>query len=956
MSSLARAANGVKTRATPMEDLQGVAEMFQTPPTAQINGESSSKVQKTGNWLSSLAKAANGPRRRGTPVEDLVGVSEMFATPPCVNKLEKTSDDSTFTESPGERELNMIAALKPSTTPSLRRSEKDNAAVKVATLVHTPPPQAILEIVQPLALSKTPSLRHSAQEVMSLQVVSPVQVSRTPSLRSAKKQSSVLTNESPDLHLEFSVPPIEPSKTPSMRSSDDVKVVLRKSIGNPRNNRQSLGLQGLKRLLKSPKQNNAADNCEELFVPGLFASPKPQPKRYSSKSEGLQGVPRLLGSPDNKDKTVATTSPKLDGIKAMMQAKDITSPNFVGLRVLMKTPKSSGTVDPEEHFSPELFASTEGDSSSERDHSSQMISIPVIDLTSPESQESAVNKNVDSTARITRGKRNVPKDLTAPHPKRARRTRSTDDHQDEGKLETCSKPKLTQKKTTSRNKSNPAIIAQTTPKPFVFKRTQLDPIIEVPSPSFSFNAPSPLITAEEDKTWQGQRRTRSTTQVNTETKPPLQRYTGRGKCAQSETLFSSGSVGVDARKTRSVKKGNQTVRGKDAGAEEEVEQPKMVKTRSTRSSQVQKAPSLNCTSLVDQEVPSVGETIRVDVRKNRSVKKGDQTVGSKDVGAGEEVEQPKMVKTRSTRSSQVQKAPSLDCTSLVDQEVPSVGETIRVDVRKNRSVKKGDQTVGSKDVGAAAEVEQPKMVKTRSTRSSQVQEAPSLDCTSLFDQEVPSAGKTRATRSHNTEGSHAEKHVDKSTITNAPRRSRRGTKTVEEDVTVSKDTKSTRNTRGKELELSPLSRVPPRKTRTNHALEEDAKVQPDSCILEETKSTRNTRRRNTVVKSEDCNTRIARSSRGAKIAPEEDKKVHQERSAATVPPKRQMKGKASSEPKKARSTGNAKPEEEEGKITLLTTRGTKRRLEEDTAISPVPEPKRTTRSSTRIQTRSGSRK
>lgn len=854
MSSLARAtANGVKTRATPMDDLQGVAEMFQTPPTVQINEESSRKVQKAGNWLSSLAKATNGPRRRGTPVEDLVGVSEMFATPPCVNKLEKTSDESAVTESTGEQELNVIAALKPTTTPSLRRSGKDKAAVKVATLVHTPPP-SLLEIVQPLALSKTPSLRHAAQEVMSLQVVSPVQVSRTPSLRSAKKQSSVLTNESPDLHLEFSVPPIEPSKTPSMRSSDDVKVVSRKSVGNPRNNRQSLGLQGLKRLVKSPKQNNAVENCEELFVPGMFASPKPQPKRYSRKSEGLQGVARLLGTPLNKDKTAATMSPKLDGIKAMMQPKELTSPNFVGLRVLMKTPKSSGTVDPEEHFSSEIFASTEGDLSSERDRSSRIISVPVIDLTSPESQENAVNKNVDSTSRITRAKRSAPKGLTAPLPKRARRTRSTGNQQDEDKLETCSKPKLTQKKTTSRSKKNPAVTAQTTPKPFVFKRTQLDPIIEVPSPLSSFNnsiksnTSSSSINTEEDKTWQGQRRTRSTTQTNTETIPPLQRSAGRGKRAQSETVVSS--------------------------------------------------------------------------------------------------------------------------------------ESIRVDVRKNRSAKKNNRTVEGKDVGAEEEVEQPKVVKTRSTRSSQVQEAPSLDCTSLVYKEAPSTGKTRATRSHSTDGSHAEKHVHKSDITNAPRRSRRGTKTVEENVTVSEDTKSTRKTSGKAL-----SSVPPRKTRSSHALEEDGKVQPDSSVLEETKVTRSsvkkndnsqTTKRNTrssqvekitpeknrkvqsenVVVEETKSTRKTRSSRAVTVAPEEDK-VEQERSAVTVPPKHQMKGEASFEPKKTRSTRNSKPaekEKDEGKISLLTTRGTKRRLEEVTSISPVPEPKRTTRSSARIQTRSGSRK
>ena len=797
MSSLARATNaGVKTRTTSrMADLQGVAELFLTPPAAQMTAEKSSK--KATNWLSCLAKVTNGPRRRGTPVEDLVGVSEMFVTPPPVNGMSTTPREvNVVPASPEEQELHMITALKPMKTPSLRSSGKDTTAVEVVTPVQSSPkssllsgnnpttPQAMLEIVEPLEMSKTPSLRQSAEEVISLQMAAPVQVSRTPSLRFAKKQSAVLTSACPaELQLEF-VPPIELSKTPSVRSSGDVKAVSRKSVGNPRNGRKSLGLQGIKRLMKSPKQNNTVENCEDLFVPGVFTSPKPQPKRYSRKSEGLQGVARLLKTPGSEDRAAAE-SPQLDGIKAMMQTKaKLASPNFVGLRVLFKTPKTTETLDPEEHFSSELFASAKKDSIPDKDPSTKSAgrkrrdtkhSIPVIDLSSPETQANTVNK--ESTARTTRAKRNAPKGLTEPLPKRARRTRATGFQEDEGKPKTSPDTKTAQTKTTSRGKRKPSAVTQTTPKPFVFKRTQLDPIIEVPSPLPSINiamkgSASPLsIRKDDDKAPHEKRRTRSATQMKAEPKAPLQ-SSRRGKRAETEVASSSEA------------------------------------------------------------------STTVEVPENLSFKKRKREEGGESIGAAKE----------------------------------------------------------------PVKIEEPKLVKTRSTRRNKVQEASSPN------KQESSPVKTRITRSRSSGDSQAKNHVvNQSKVNNATRQSRRGTKTVEENVSALEETKSTRSTRSKDALEKSRDSGSTRQTRRNHA----------EIILDT----------------------------------EEGTEAQKEKRPRAI---RELKG---NEPKKTRSTRNTIPTEQNGgesEDTMRTRRGIKRSLQEDRSAAP-PEPKRT-RSSARIQTRSSSRK
>lgn len=596
MSSLARATNGVKTRAMSVENLEGLSEMFTTPPAVQITSNNFPGEKHSGNWLSSLAKATIGPRKRGMPVEDLEGVPELFATPPSANtgsdcnrrrsrkSLPSTDEEAMVdiinvapletlqvmaeTLSPDEPELHMTESLEPTKTPSLRSSGKDTTHIEIVSPIQssctpslrsgrkqTPKsavtPRAMIEIGEVLKPNKTPSLRNSAEDTITVQVVTPVQPSRTPSLRSAKTQSCIQTSECSDLELEF-VQPIAPSRTPSMRSSAETKAVLRKSVGNPSEDRKSLGLQGLTRLMKSPKESNSVESVEDFFVPNMFASPKPKPKRYSRKSEGLQGVARLLRTPDAENE-LAVESPKLDGIKSMMHPeKSISSPYFIGLKTLMKTPKNCEShVDPEEYFSAELFASPVQDSSQDAAQSAarggkdKKRSVPVIEPTSSKTKattaEQSGNIVSETLPRTTRAKRKAPEDSVEPVPKRVRRTRATVKQQNESKTETLSNPKAVQKKTAAKRKKNTAAVIQDTPKPFVFKRTKLDPIIEVQSPLPSFDDAIEITTSSSlievaEKASDEERKTGNAPKTRKQSKAPLRSSRRENRCkAQAET-------------------------------------------------------------------------------------------------------------------------------------------------------------------------------------------------------------------------------------------------------------------------------------------------------------------------------------------------------------------------------------------------------------------------------------
>lgn len=510
MSSLARATNGVKARAKPVEDLEGLVEMFATPPMVDISKDTS-KQQKGSNWLSSLAKATKAPRKRGMAVEDFEGVPEMFATPPSISvATPRTTTEDELTSSPEEQDLNLTESLKLSKTPSLRSFGEDTEFVQIVTPIHsshTPSlrsinaqtiksavtPEVLLEMKEALMTQKTPSLRSLAKDAVTVEVVTPLQPSRTPSLRSAMQQTSVFSSESPDIKMEV-IKPIAPTKTPSIRSSDQVKAVSAVNVKKPStSDRKSLGLQGLARLMKVPKEKNAVENVEDFFAPSVFASPKPEPKRYSRKSEGLQGVARLLRTPGDMGEGAAVESPKFDGIKKMMRTeKAVASPNFVGLRALMQTPKDSKrAVDLEEHFISDLFllpvedsfqdtvqSVVQGECDKEQD-------VRAINLNSPESEEKTAEASEDVSSetvqRVTRAKRKPLEKLPEPVPKRGRTTRAAAKQSSESK-KSPSNLKVVQRKTTTRSKKSSAASLPSTPKPLEFKRTQLDPIIEVLSP------------------------------------------------------------------------------------------------------------------------------------------------------------------------------------------------------------------------------------------------------------------------------------------------------------------------------------------------------------------------------------------------------------------------------------------------------------------------------------------
>ena len=811
MSSLGLAVKDAKTHSAPMEDFEGVAEMFATPPASLVAAENPPKNQTKGNWLSSLAKVTNGPRRRvGISTEDLAGIAEMFVTPPSVGRFTGSSVEKAAT--PGEQGLHSIAAVKPTNTPSLRRCE-DTRDVKVATPEQNSnaslssvnadgtSPQAMLHLIEPLKLSTTPSLRHSAEEVVSLQFVTPVHLSRTPSLRSAKKQSSIVTNESPALQLDF-VSPLESKQTSSFRPADEAQTVLLKSVGKQRKDRQSLGLQGLTRLLKSPKQTHSVENSEDFFEASLFTSPKPQPKRFSRKSEGLQGVARLLRTPIENGVTTMG-SLKLDGLKELMQeTKDFASPHFVGLRNLMRTPKATETVDPEDNFNPELFASAEADSSPAKTDTkpagqkrkNSRLSIPVLDLTSPEDQEK-MDKKEDNIARITRAKRTAPKGLTVPEPKRVRRTRASIQQEKESEPE--NNPKASEKKTSARVKKNPVANKQT-PKRNVFKRTPLDPIIEVPSPGLqSFDnmqqpfTLTPVTQIENNDAPQEKRQTRRTAVKETKTVGSSLPSCRRGKRGRSEVESSSEeSYREDAEEGRSAKKSKRD-EGRKAGSV--VTHQKKVEEKSKEDCEVEGK------TLSSPVKPRVTRNRRAEVippeRKQANVELTRRSKRGRSKTVEENVSDLKSESTATQRSedrSSRRRTRKSQAENLTSEEEAGQESVVKL-TRRKRGVKPSPLV----------------------TREKKVQEESNLDV-KVDENEVSSPKKERVTRSRRAE---VLPHEEKPVVINESRRSKRGSKIVEENAPVSKSTKSAPSQNSEEYSSSKRS------TRNS---------KPEKIIVEET--------------------------------------------------------------------------------------------------------------------------
>ena len=872
MRSLARATNGVKTRATSVEDLEGLSELFATPPAVQITGNRFPKQQKSDNWLSSLAKATNGPRKRGVPVEDLEGVPEMFATPPCTNAANDQNERSSIVSrlevkteaaSPDGQELHMTGSLEPSLTPSLRSSGKNAEVLKIVTPIQssctpslrsgkTPaaktavtPSAMLYNVEEVLKPKKTPSLRNSAEDAITVHVVTPVQPSRTPSLRSAKVQSRVLSSECSDLELEF-VQPVAPSKTPSMRSSAQAKAVSRKSVGNSSDDRKSLGLQGLTRLMKSPRDKNAVENVDDFFVPDMFASPKPQPKRYSRKSEGLQGVARLLKTPKAQNE-VAEDSPKLDGIKTMMQIeKTLPSPKLVGLRILMKTPKTCQKgVDAEELFNAELFASPEDDLSQRAAESAtqngkdETPSISAIDLTSPKTEAAPAKraKKIESeaTPRTTRAKRKAPEDSVEPVPKRGRSTRGTAKKGNECETEAPSMRKAAQRKLTAKSKKTTAAAIQSTPKPFVFRRTQLEPIIEAPSPLPSFDDPDIVEKASNEV-----RKTRSVTETKSQSKAPL-RGSRRGNRAKAKaqtsleessneevakkcmTTRSKKSEGVkeDANKPGDTQQdveekadhkgdGKRTTRGRKVKEVQLSDVAPPIKTRATRSRRAEVVDEVVNSSLVEATVAN--QTTR---RSRRAAKTIEESVP-----VLEETKLTRRTSREENHDKSVEIVPEMRCTRSnrkPTRDSKNVDKDILIRSTRGKNSKKGEEA-------------KPKAIEaTGGPRSARLTRGNSKEKASLEGDNAALQEKTQVPPDNSAKKSRPKRELkEKTAIKPRETRSTRSAKPAENEVELNEQ--SVRSTRGMKRNRHDVESVAPEPKRTRSS------VQPRSVITRQTRS------------------------------------------------------------------------------------------------------------------------
>ncbi|XP_029206378.2 uncharacterized protein LOC114970166 isoform X3 [Acropora millepora] len=879
MSSLALAVNGSKSRKVHVEDLQGVPELFQTPPVVHLPTETSAKKQKTGNWLSSLAKATRGRRKRGSQVTDFVGISDLFLTPPCVPgvKESKPTEDKAITESPYFEVPPMTEDVAPTFTPSLSKAGKDTRNVGEATPAKTTP-QEKLQVVQPLAISKTPSLRYSEDDAVSVQIVSPVQVSRTPSLRSAANQSSVLSDQSPETQQMQFLPSVEPNKTPSLPSTESVQSVLRKSDEFPSDSRKLPDPQEMKHLMKS-QEHNDVEKSEDFFVPNMFTSPKPQPKRYSRKSEGLQGLARLLGTPQDRKKEKNNVSPKLNGIKEMFKATTLTSPNFVGIRALMKTPKVSKQVDPEEHFNTELFAADEEDRSLQSDDLSDAVPIEVIIIDStPEKNEENETKQ-ETSMRITRAKRSASNDLTEPVSKRSRRTRSATTL-DDFSNDVCSGTKPEQKKT-SRQKRKPTPVAPTTPKPFVFKRTQLDPIVEVPSPVPSFC----ISSSQKD---QNEMQITSAFNGKHETSP-LQSPFPDNDSNQTESL--SEAITEEAPKSPFDKRRKTKTRKTP------------VKTRLTRSNRGSEASSQPCETKENDE--TVADIPLRRSRRRTNVVKDDKPVSRggksrRNTSLSDNFEKSEDVKhSRKTRSR---------VTEVTFEEESKQTQRKSGDLEKGKS----SQTSITEDSDSTT---------TRRMTRSRRDKTPSSEKGEITNQEISALEETKE-----IQGKPAKIISNKPDPSNS-----KGEKDAMDGARRQRDTRKTRS-------ISQIEKI---------AAEERATNRLEECA-DSSRKTRSKKNSSTSTpKTPNANNDNATSSHSRDIEPENFK--------VREPSKGQMKGKDAVQPQGKTAKRNSK-EAEFAEVTKIETRGTKRKRQDDSNTTVHQEPKRMTRSSARIQNKSGSRK
>ena len=892
MSSLALAVNGSKSREVPVEDLQGVPELFQTPPVVHLPTETSPKEKKTGNWLSSLATAAHGRRKRGSQVTDFVGIPDMFLTPPCVPSIKesKPAGDTAITGSPYFEVPPMTEGVAPTLTPSLRKAGKDTRNVQVATPVKTTP-QQMLQVVQPSAISKTPSLRHSEDDVVSVQIVSPVQVSRTPFLRSAANQSSVLSNQIPETQQMRFLPSVEPSKTPSLRSSESVETDLRESNEFPSNSGKRPDPQGIKHSMKSPKHNDV-EKSEDFFVPNMFTSPKPQPKRYSRRSEGLQGLARLLRTPEGGKKEKNNVSPKLGGIKELLKTTDLTSPNFVGIRALMKTPKVSKQVDPEEHFNSELFAAGEEDPSLQSDDLPDVPIKPIIDSIQAKKEENETKQQ--TSVRITRAKRSASNNSIEPLSKRSRRTRSATTLDEFSNNDVCPDTKPVQKKT-SRQKRKPTTVAPTTPKPFVFTRTQLDPILEVSSPV-------PLLGISSSQEDQNEIQITSAFDIKRETSP-LQSSLPDKDSNQTESLPEA--ITEEASKSPSDKRRKTKIRKTS------------VETRLTRSNRGSETSSQPC------ETKETG-------------KENDETIA--DISL-----------RRSRRRTTVVKD---------DKPVSRGGKSRRNTCLSDNLEKSEDIKYSRKTRSRVAEVTFEEESKQTQQKTGDLEEDESSQ--SSIAEGTDSTTTRRMTRSRRDKTSSSEKDEITKQRSNALEETKetqsKPAKVISNkpDVSDSKGEKDAmigarrqRDTRKKENKESVICKT----TRSSHIEKPAVEERTKNHLEDGAKSSRKTRsKRNNSTSTQKTHEAISDDTSSS-----QDRDIEPENPKVREPSKRQMKGKDAVQPQGRRSKRSSKQQAELAEVTKIETRGTKRKRQDDSNITVDPEPKRMTRSSSRIQNKSGSR-
>ena len=433
-----------------------------------------------------------------------------------------------------------------------------------------------MDCVQAVQPSTTPSLRSAKKQshhIVTDIVYTAIQPSKTPSLRSPSKQVTQELNEEDYVNGSFKLElldspvhaaeAVKQTRTPSLRSP--AQLTISKSHASKSTKRDSVPLYGLSRLMRTPKIKNTAVDSADNFEPELFKSPvivlspteMSPPKSKASHCLGELTSPKELaqtgeGMSTKQPRRVTHQAPIEDTSTVESSSSQLkASPKYKVLAKVVKGgAKLANTRSSKRKAVEKEVTSLEEDGRKET---------PVIAKTNRKIT-SITEKEIEVT---TQSKRTVPDDtpVTLPKPKRAKR-----DHAESADPRESDQFKTPQKRGRSASKAGVVAGVSETPKTLEFKRTELEPIPELPTP---MKTPDVIEVKPQLKSTKKTRGSKRKTEASpADTSSPTRRTT-RNKV----TIRNTPTPRKASRATRSKKITAEIVESKETVSEDDTVEP-----------------------------------------------------------------------------------------------------------------------------------------------------------------------------------------------------------------------------------------------------------------------------------------------------------------------------------------------------------------------------------------------